>query len=464
MSPKHPNSSGHNSPAHAAPDQTLPDQSLPARTSRRSFLKTGGSAALAFPTIVSARALGLDDAPPASDRIVMGAIGTGGRGRANLRAFLAHSDVQVVAVCDVDLSHAQEAKKLVDEHYGNTDCKIFENQLLLLREPNVEAVVISTPDHWHGISAVQAAREGKDIYCEKPLAGSIGEGRAICDAVNRYGNILQTGSQERSNSSVRFACELVLNGRLGDLKRIVVQLPTDDPHHKQIRAVSAVPQVRPVPEGFNYDRWLGHTANVPYIPERVHRWWRFISATGGGEMTDRGAHVIDLAQMFTGYDGSGPVLYSAEGKRDSAAFYDTFFDFEFLNIYPSGLEMIGKSSGPRGLRFEGTDGSLFVHVHGGKLEADPANILTIKPESLEFSIGRSPGHHRNFLDCVRSRQQPIANHEVGRATATVCHINNIAMQLGRQLQWNPLSEQFNDDEANSLVMPAMREPYSLQSE
>ena len=433
------------------------------RTSRRTFLARSGAASLAVPAFVSARALGLEDAAPASDRIVMGAIGTGGRGQANLRTFLSQSDVQVVSVCDVDRQHAEVAKKIVDDHYGNTDCKIFEDSLRLLREPGLEAVCISTPDHWHGLCAVQAAREGKDIYCEKPLSGSIGEGRAICDAVNRYGVILQTGSQERSNNSIRFACELVLNGHLGELERVEVNLPTDDAHHKQVRAVKNTPPIQPVPEGFNYDRWLGHTGTVPYIPQRVHRWWRFNSATGGGEMTDRGAHVIDIAQMILGADGTGPVLYSAKGKRDPGCFYDSFFEFEFTNVYPNGLEMIGSTKGPRGLRFVGKEGSLFVHIHGGKLEADPANILSIKPEDLDITIGRSPGHHRNFLDCVRTRLQPIANHEIGRATATVCHINNLAMQLGRDLQWDPLSEQFADEEANRFVLPIMREPYSLTS-
>jgi predicted dehydrogenase len=212
----------------------------------------------------------------------MGAIGCGDRGQSNLRTFLTQPDVQVIAVCDVDAAHAEAAKKIVDDHYGNADCKIFEDQLLMLREPSLEAVSIATPDHWHGLSAVQAAREGKDIYCETPLAGSIGEGRAICDAVDRYGVILQTGSQERSNNSVRLACDLVLNGRLGELQRIVVNLPTNDPQHEQVRKQTTYPPATEVPAGLNYDRWLGRTPAVPYIAERVHRMWRFVSMYGGG--------------------------------------------------------------------------------------------------------------------------------------------------------------------------------------
>ena len=179
-------------------------------------------------------------------------------------------------------------------------------------------------------------------------------------------------------------------------------------------------------------------------------------------MTDRGAHVIDLAQMFTASDTSGPVLYKAEGKRATAALYDTFLEFTFINAYASGLQIVGSNRGPRGIGFEGTEGSLFVHIHGGKLEANPAALLDNQSQTFNTSIGRSPGHHRNFLDCVRSREQPIANHEVGHRTATICHINNLAMRLQRPLAWNPESEQFiDDDEANTFLMPSMREPYSF---
>ena len=434
-------------------------------TSRRQFLHTGLTTlgGMALPAVVSARALGLEAAPPPSDRIIMGAIGTGGRGQSNLRTFLSQPDVQIIAVCDVDAAHAEAAKKIVDDHYGNADCKIFKDQLLLLREPSIEAVSIATPDHWHALSAVQAAREGKDVYCEKPLSGSIAEGRTICDAANRYGTILQTGSQERSNNSVRQACDIVLSGRLGQLQRIVVNLPTDDPQHARVRKQTALPPATEVPGGLDYDRWLGHTPSVPYIAERVHRMWRFVSRYGGGEMTDRGAHVIDLAQMFTGNDTSGPVLYEAEGKREASALYDTYLDFSFVNTYASGLRIVGGNQGPRGIGFEGTEGTLFVHIHGGKLEVNPATLLLDTDREPTFlSIGRSPGHHRNFLDCVRSREQPIANHEVGHRTATICHINNLALMLQRPLVWNPEAEQFvGDDEANSYLMPSMREPYTF---
>ncbi len=441
-------------------------QSLKSSTNRRRFLKHSSMIAgwLVVPHFVSARALGLEQSAPASDRIVMGAIGTGGRGQSNLRTFLAQPDVQVVAVSDVDRTRAEAAKEIVDKHYGNQDCLIFDDQLMLLRHPSIEAVSIATPDHWHALAAVQAAREGKDIYCEKPLAGSIGEGRAICDAVNRYGVVLQTGSQERSNNLVRFACDLVANGMLGDLQRITVNLPTNDPHHKLVREQKGYPPVQEVPAGLNFERWMGHTQVIPYIPERVHRMWRFVSRYGGGEMTDRGAHVIDLAQMFTGCDGTGPSLFEARGKRDPRAFYDTFLDFRFVNTYANGLRIEGSTEGSRGIGFEGSDGKLFVHIHGGKLDADPKSLLNIKPEQLDFTIGRSPGHHRNFLDCVRTRQLPIANHEVGHRTATICHANNLALMLGRPLQWNPEAEQFvQDDEANQFIMPQMREPYSFLS-
>lgn len=434
------------------------------RISRRAFTKGFAAAGgvLTLPAFAQSRSLGDDLPVPPSDRIVMGAIGAGGRGQSNLKRFLREKDVQIVAVCDVDAKRAAEGKQIVDEFYGNQDCKAYSNYLDLLRQLGIEAVCIATPDHWHAIACVNAAREGKDIYCEKPLSNSVGEGRAICNAVNRYGRILQTGSHERSTESIRFACELIRNGRLGELTQITVNLPTDQAHHDQVRAAREVPPPSPVPDDFDYYRWLGHTPVVPYIPQRVHFWWRFNLAYGGGEMTDRGAHVIDLVQLATGNDYTGPVLFDARGSHNTTGLYDAFMDYQFTNVYASGLKMIGGNQGPRGIKFEGKEGSIFIHVHGGKLEASNPVLLDPNSVSITNPIGRSPGHHRNFLDCVRSRQTPMADHEVGHRTATICHLNNLSMLLGRPLEWNPITEQvIGDDEANSLLMPRMRYPFTL---
>jgi predicted dehydrogenase len=445
---------------------TDPTPSLhPSRSTRRQFLRRGAafSAGLvAAPYFVRPSALGLAGATPPSDRIVMGAIGTGGKGRHNSEAFFKNDDVQFVACCDVDAGHLKQAKDQVDAHYGNQDCAAFNDFRELLALTDIDAVHVSTPDHWHALASVAAANAGKDIYCEKPLANSIGEGRAICAAVQRNKRILQTGSHERSGDNARFACELVRNGRIGKLQTIRINLPCDDDHHKKVLALTDVPEPMEIPAGFDYDFWLGHTPLVPYTEKRCHFWWRFILNYGGGEMTDRGAHVIDIAQLGAGYDLTGPVEIEARGVANPASLYNAFMQFEFENRYADGVRMIGSSSGQRGLKFEGTDGWIFVHIHGGKLEAEPASLLEEKIGDSEIHLGRSPGHHRNFLDCVKSREQPVAPAEAGHRTASICHLNNIAMLTGRKLTWDPQAERItNDDQAQLLVTPAMRSPWAL---
>lgn len=434
-------------------------------TSRRQFLKrsaAGSLAAIGFPYIIPSSALGKDGAVAPSNRIVMGCIGTGGKGRNNMKTFMQQDDVQMVAVCDVDQTHLDQAQVMVNEHYDNEDCAAYRDFRELVARDDLDAVSVATPDHWHALNSISAAKAGMDIYCEKPLANSIGEGRAICEAVREHGVILQTGSHERSGDNARFACELVRNGRIGKLHTVRINLPCDDKHHQEAREVECVPPTMEVPEGFDYDMWLGHTPQVPYTEKRCHFWWRFILNYGGGEMTDRGAHVIDLAQLGAGTDDTGPVEITARGVVTPNSLYDVFWDYEFENVFANGLRMIGSSDGPRGLKFEGSDGWIFIHVHGAELEAEPASLLEETLGEGELSLGRSPGHHRNFLDAVKSRQEPVAPAEAGHRTATICHLNNIAMKLGRPLKWDPEAEQFIDDaEANGLLVPCMRMPWSL---
>jgi len=280
--------------------------------------------------------------------------------------------------------------------------------------------------------------------------------------VKKNKRILQCGSQERSGGNSRYACELVRNGRIGKLHTIRINLPTDDGHHNEAKKLTGLPPEEKVPEGFDYDFWLGHTALAPYSPKRTHFWWRFNLAYGGGEMTDRGAHVIDIAQLGGGFDDTGPVEIEATGSRNAGSLYNTFWDYKFTGKYANGVTMIGESKGPRGLKFEGSDGWIFVHIHGGMLEASSDALLKEKIRDDEIQLGRSPGHQRNFIDCVKSRKDPIATAEIGHRTASVCHLNNIALLLGRKLRWDPAKEQFIDDsEANALVTPKMRAPWSL---
>ncbi len=437
------------------------------RTSRRTFLKQTSllsAGAVAAPYIIPSSALGLDGAVAPSERIVMGAIGTGGMGKADMNKMMEFPEVQMVAVCDVDRTHRDQARDIVNQKYGNQDCAAYNDFRELLARSDIDAVTVTTPDHWHALCSIAAARAGKDVYCEKPLANSVGEGRAIVQAVQANNRILQTGSHERSGDNARYACELVRNGRIGKLHTVRVNLPCDEGHHQKARALLAVPPEQPVPEGFDYDFWLGHTPLAPYCPERCHFWWRFNLAYGGGEMTDRGAHVIDLAQLGMGADDTGPVEITARGVQNKESLYNVFWDFEFENVYANGVRMIGSSQGPRGVKFEGTEGWIFIHVHGGKLEAEPESLLTSKIGADELQLGRSPGHQRNFIECVLSRQQPVAPAEVGHRTASVCHLNNIAMLVGRTLRWDPVAEQIVDDpEAAALLTPRMRSPWSLEA-
>jgi predicted dehydrogenase len=434
-------------------------------TTRRQFLHQAGALSagiVAAPMIVPSSALGRDGATAPSERIVMGTIGTGGMGRGNTGAFMGQSDVQMVAVCDVDAKHLMEARDLVNNKYGNQDCTTYRDFRELLDRDDIDAVVIATPDHWHGLISVAAARKGKDMYTEKPLTNSIGEGRAVCEAVKENERILPTGSHERSGGNARFACELVRNGRIGQLHTIQINLPCDDEHHLHARQLTEMPPEQPVPEQFDYDFWLGHTPKAPYMPQRCHFWWRFVLAHGGGEMTDRGAHVIDIGQLGGDFDDTGPVEIEARGVRTPGSLYDVFWDYEFVNTFANGVRMIGKAVGPRGVRFEGDEGWVFVHIHGGKLEASDDKLLQSKIGEKEIQLGRSPDHRRNFLDSVKSRQDPVAPAEVGHRTGTICHLNNIAMLLGRKLKWDPKNELFvGDDEANKLIHPRMREPWTL---
>ncbi len=430
-------------------------------STRRQFLAHSAAGALAAPLFVPASALGRADKAPASERLVVGVIGTGGQGRGLINNFLGHKDVEIAAVCDVDSRHLDLARQLVAKRAGKKDCKGYKDYRQLIAHKGLNAVIVATPDHWHALASVAALKANLDVYCEKPLANSIGEGRAICEAARQSRRVLQTGSHERSGANARFACELVRSGKIGKLHTLRINLPCNDPHHRTARAVGKVAPA-PVPKELDWNVWLGHTPVVPYNEKRCHFWWRFITAYGGGEMTDRGAHVIDLAQLGAGTDDTGPVEIEAEGVRVKDSIYDCFWDFKFTNTYASGLKLIGSTAGPRGVKFEGSDGWVFVHVHGARLEASSPDLLKIKPETLKVKLGRTPSHVRNFLDCVKSRAVPFATGEIGHRSASICHLNNIAMLLGRKLKWDPVRERFADDaQANRLLTPTMRAPWKL---
>jgi predicted dehydrogenase len=438
------------------------------KATRRGFLKQTAAlsvGAVGFPYIVRSSALGREGATAPNSRIVMGTIGTGGMGRGNMKSFMDLAGVQMVAVCDVDKKHAEEACGEVNKKYNNKDCKVFKDFRELLALKDIDAVIVATPDHWHALASIAAANAGKDIYCEKPLANSVAEGRAICEAVKKNDVVLQTGSQERSGTNARFVAEVVRNGKIGELKCVRINLPCDEKHHKEVRemAQKEFPEM-PVPEWFDYDFWLGHTPKVYYTEKRCHFYWRFNLNYGGGEMTDRGAHVIDLGQMCIGTDDTVPVEYTAKGMRYEKGLYNVFWDFSFENVYANGLKMIGEAKGPRGVKIEGSEGWIFIHVHGQKLEANPGSLIVGSDSSwgdMDVCLGRTSSHRQNFLDAVRTRRQPFASAEIGHHTASICHLNNIAMILGKSFKFDPQTEKSDNEEVNKLLAPPMRAPWTL---
>ncbi len=419
---------------------------------RRDFLKAAAAAAAA-PYVITSPALGGSGRPAASNRIAMGFIGVGGQGGGHLRASVRHPEIEVLAVCDVDARHRDRAKAAVDSR--RKGCAAYGDFRELLARDDIDAVLIATPDHWHALISIAAAQAGKDIYCEKPFATTIAEGRAVCQAVKRYGAVFQTGSQERSNGRCRYACELVRNGRIGRLHTVRMNLPTDN------RRCGPQPAM-PVPKGFDYDTWLGPAPAEPYTARRCHFNFRWILDYSDGELTDRGAHVNDIGQWGAGMERSGPVAIGGKGDFPADGLWNTATGFHVEGEYASGVKLVIASTPPRGIRFEGTEGWIFVNIHGGQLQAEPASVLTSRIGPNETHLYRSGGHRADWLRAIRTRGRTVAPAEVGHRTVSLCHLANISMLLGRKLKWDPKEERFvGDAEANRMLARPMRPPWHL---
>jgi len=426
--------------------------------SRRQFLRRASgitAGAVAFPYFVSSSALGQAGRPAASDRIVMGCIGVGSQGTGNMRGFLGKSEVQVVAVCDVDKKHRERAKKLVDEKYGNSDCKMYIDFRDVTERKDVDALSLALPDQWHSIPAIMGARAGKDIYGEKPLARTIREGRAICDAMHRYGRIWQTGSWQRSVGHFRKACELVRNGRIGKVNKVEVGLPTG--------GGGGVNSVQPVPEGVDWDFWLGPAPWVPY--RGVMHWnWRWIMDYSGGQLTDWAGHHVDIAHWGLGLDRAGPVEIEGKGVYPKDGLYDAPTQYKFTCKYANGLTMIvaNDRQQPKGMGAMWYGEKGWIHVNRGGLNAEPKSVLdeVIGPD--EIKLYESRDHTQNFLDCVKSRKETITPVEIAHRSISVGLLGEIAMLTGEKLKWDPEKEVFlNSDKANRLLSRPMRAPWHI---
>lgn len=436
----------------------MPDQSH-SRQSRRSFIKKSAAltaGAVGFPYIIPSSALGLNGSVAPSNRTVIGCIGVGSQGTGNMRNFLRKDRAQIVAVCDVDANHRDRAVNLVNERYGDKGCVGTNEFEAIIARDDVDAVSIAVPDHWHAIPAIAAAKSGKDIYAEKPLALTIPEGRAMVDAVERYGSIWQTGSWQRSRDHFRFACELVRNGRIGTVHTVRVGLPTGP-------TCPAQPEM-PVPEGFDYDRWLGPAPEAPYTELRCHWNFRWILDYSGGQLTDWAAHHCDIANWGMGTEHTGPMDAEGFGEFPEDGLYNAatnyYFECRFgpdpsRTVAPDGFRMHVSNRIPMGARFEGTEG--WIHVSRGGLTTRPETLKTSMIGATETRLYESHDHFDNFLDCVRTRTQTITPIEPAHRAISIAHLGNIAMRLGRPVQWDPADERFvNDTEANQMLARAYR--------
>jgi predicted dehydrogenase len=431
------------------------------KINRRSFLKssaTATAAAIALPTIIPQRAFG------ANERLNMGLIGCGGRGHWLSQHFTNLEEATVIAVCDVDTNRRKKSVAHINNIHENKDCKSYSDFRELLQNKDIDAVIVATPDHWHGIIGIAAANAGKHIYCEKPLCNSIGESKAFRDAVVKSGIKLQTGSHERSRDKARYCVELIRNGYIGNLKEMQINLPTTQGHHDNIRKRRGnTPKELPIPNGLNWDMWLGHTPKIPYYEGLDSFGWRFNLSFGCGEMSDRGAHVIDLAQFGNNTDNSGPIEADARGWDDKNGVYNAPMQFGFTNKYANGVKMYGgTTANPRGVKFIGDEGWLFLRIHEGTLEASNEKLLKMNEKEFKIKVGRSWAHSQNFIDGIKGKAELFAPVEVGHRSCCACLINMMSMRLQRRLEWDPIKEQFiNDDEANKLMTPVMRAPWSL---
>jgi predicted dehydrogenase len=446
---------------------------MPHQPTRRQFL---GVAALGAPLILSPGALGDDRKPAPSKRITLGVIGTGNQGLNDIRGFLGDQRVQIVAVCDVNkespgywdggVAGREPARRLIEKHYATQKksgtykgCEAYNDFRDLLKRDDIDAVVICTPDHWHAIPVVEACRAKKDIYCQKPLSLTVVEGRVMSDAVKKHQRIFQTGSQQRSDRHFRHACELVRNGKIGKLHTVRCGLPGGRTDYGK---TGDRKKPEPVPGGFDYETWLGPAPKKPYAPARCHVNFRWIYDYSGGQVTDWGGHHPDCAQWGMGTEHTGPIeIRNARAAFPPDVLWDTATEFYFEAIYQSGVKLIVSNKEKRGVKWEGSDG--WVWVNRGGRDANPKSLLEEKIGEKEIHLYKSDNHYRNFIDCVISRKETIAPVEVAHRSITICHLGNIAMRLGRKsLKWDPVKEEIQDDnDAAKMLSRPYRAPWKL---
>jgi predicted dehydrogenase len=457
--------------------------------SRRKFLsdsaKTaiGTGIALHFPSIVPASVFG-KNAP--SNRINVAAIGTGRIGRIHdMPGVWQYDYAQLMAVCDLDLNRAEDGKKLTNDFYTKRDGKPFDGVKVytdyreLMQNKDIDAVLISTPDHTHAMIAAAAAKAKKHIYMQKPASLTIAEGRVISNVVQKSGVKFQIGSQQRSSEQFRYAAELVRNGRIGELKTVYVGLPGDPPGGKK--------EEMPLPQNFNYDMWLASTPEVYYTEDRVHPvvgygrpGWLRCEQFGAGMITGWGAHHIDSAHWGMGMETSGPVeIWSEKAEFATGGLWDVHGIFKTHALYANGVRMIVSNEFQNGIKFEGTNGWIFVSrgdyqvtssdpakpgERAKRIDASDPKILTSVIADNEYKFTVSKEHHGNWLEAIRDNKPTIAPVEEAHRACSACLLHHIAMKLNRKIYWDPKTENFkNDAEANKMLSRSQRKGYETKA-
>jgi predicted dehydrogenase len=430
------------------------------RTTRRRFLKQAaalGGGIVAAPCLIPRHVLAAPGQPGANDRIGIGGIGIGRQGSGRIKA--AGSEARVVAIADVNLPRAQK----MAEPYGGA---AYQNYKELLDRKDVDAIITATPDHWRALVCIHACQAGKDIYAEKPMTLTIREGRLMVQAVRKYGRVFQTGSQQRSDAKNRYGCELIRNGRIGKIQTVI---GNNYPSPWEC----ALPG-QPVPDGLDWDMWCGPTEVVPYHTDlytpRANPGWISFRPYSGGEMTGWGAHGLDQIQWALGMDETGPVEIWVEGDKynpptysepESRARGEKICSSPMIFYrYANGVTVKLDNGNPGGGIFIGDKGK--IEIFRSRVTSNPAELVQEPITDSEIHLYKSDDHMQNWLDCIRSREKPIADVEIGHRSTTVAHLGNIARWLGRKLRWDPEKEIFpGDDEANSYIDRPRRKPYAL---
>jgi myo-inositol 2-dehydrogenase / D-chiro-inositol 1-dehydrogenase len=442
---------------------------------RRKFIRQAGvaaSALIAVPTIIPAACVGRNGRTAPSDKINLAFIGAGNQTSNDVMDFLADDRVVVTLICDVnkrsedywdgrvagreyirDVVNGFYSKKYDRRYRACTDVEDFRE---VIARKDIDAVEIATPDHWHAIPVLMAAAAKKDIYCQKPLSLTIAEGRAMSDAVQHHNIVFQTGSQQRSNHNFRRICELVRNGRIGELQTVICGLPAGIPDYGQKAHLT---EREPVPAGFNYDLWLGPAPFAEYAPCRTHVNFRWILDYSGGQLTDWGGHHPDIAQWGMDTELTGPVkIQNAKSKWADHPHYNTATDFYYECLYENGVKMVVQSGENFGVTFIGSEGRVWSDRGRHTIEPELLTDTVIGPD--EIQLYHSDNHFRNFIDCVISREEPIAPVEVAHRSITIAQLGNIAMMLEKDLEWDPKAERvLNVPEANRMLARPMREPW-----